>query len=113
MAADHLSLSESFSVLKNYESSIWGPSVRALLAQLAADSNEESIEGGYRPKGLHFWTSVSRHQRSRHNFRSPTSDLIPWDSDNIIGAVLSLGGAIGVTITRSIFGVGEGGKIEV
>ena len=32
----------------------WGPSVRALLAQLAAESNEESMEGGYRPEGLHF-----------------------------------------------------------
>jgi len=113
VAADHLSPSQHHFQFLKIMNLPWGPSARTLLAQLAADSNEESIEGGYRPKGLHFWTSVSRHQRSRHNFRSPTSDLIPWDSDNIIGAVLSLGGAIGVTITRSIFGVGEGGKIEV
>jgi len=59
VAADHLSLSESFSVLKNYESSIWGPSVRALLAQLAAESNEESMEGVYRPEGLHFGQVVN------------------------------------------------------
>ena len=54
-----ISLSESFSVLKNYESSIWGPSVRALLAQLAAESNEKSMEGGYRPEGLHFGQVVN------------------------------------------------------
>ena len=52
---------------------------------------------------------MSRLQRSRQNFRSPTTDQIPSDSDNIIGAVLSLGGGLGVTTTRSMFGVGEGG----
>ena len=57
---------------------------------------------------LCFRYPVSRLQRSRQNFRSPTTDQIPSDSDNIIGAVLSLGGGLGVTITRSMFGVGEG-----
>ena len=42
LAADHFSLPESFSVFKNYKYSIGsGPSVRALLAQLAAESNKE------------------------------------------------------------------------
>ena len=40
LAADHFSLPESFSVLKIINIP-WGPSVRALLAQLAAESNEE------------------------------------------------------------------------
>ena len=37
----------------------WGPSVRALLAQLAAESNEESTEGGYRLEELHFGQVVN------------------------------------------------------
>ena len=80
MAADHLSLSESFSVLKNYESSIWGPSVRALLAQLAAESNEESMEGGYRPEGLHFGQVVNPNPPLTNQFfpQKPVQLTLPF-----------------------------------
>ena len=101
VAADHLSLPESFSVLK-IKNLPRGQSVRALLAQLAADSTEGSLEGirmvwihrermtarldakyqmgdtlylhipgGYRPEGLHCGQEVNPNPSSHKSILPP------------------------------------------
>ena len=49
-------------------------------------------------------------QTLQHRKRVDQIPVTKFQGDYIIGAVLSLGGGIGVTITRSMFWVGEGGE---
>ena len=59
-----------------------GPSVRALLAQLAAESNEESMEGGYRRDVLDFGQAVDPNPPLTNKFflQKPVQLMQPYGS---------------------------------